>query len=59
MYAIRSYYVTPSSKIVGDMAMFMVQNNLQPKDVFERGEELAFPQGVIDFFKGMISYNFV
>ncbi|MEJ2700513.1 MAG: pyruvate carboxylase, partial [Desulfuromonadales bacterium] len=46
--------VTPSSKIVGDMAMFMVQNNLQPEDVFERGNELTFPQGVVDFFKGMI-----
>ncbi len=46
--------VTPSSKIVGDMTMFMVQNNLEPEDVFERGEELAFPQSVIDFFKGMI-----
>ncbi len=46
--------VTPSSKIVGDMTMFMVQNNLQPADVFTRGEELTFPQGVVDFFKGMI-----
>ncbi len=46
--------VTPSSKIVGDMAMFMVQNNLEPKDVFERGHDLTFPQGVVDFFKGMI-----
>ncbi len=46
--------VTPSSKIVGDMAMFMVQNNLEPEDVFERGHELTFPQGVVDFFKGMI-----
>jgi len=46
--------VTPSSKIVGDMAMFMVQNNLEPVDVFERGAELTFPQGVVDFFKGMI-----
>jgi pyruvate carboxylase len=46
--------VTPSSKIVGDMAMFMVQNNLEPEDVFARGEELAFPQSVVDFFKGMI-----
>ncbi len=46
--------VTPSSKIVGDMAMFMVQNNLQPEDVFARGHELTFPQGVVDFFKGMI-----
>lgn len=46
--------VTPSSKIVGDMAMFMVQNDLEPEDVYERGHELSFPQGVIDFFKGMI-----
>ncbi len=46
--------VTPSSKIVGDMAIFMVQNNLEPEDVYERGAELTFPQGVIDLFKGMI-----
>ena len=46
--------VTPSSKIVGDMAMFMVQNNLEPEDVYERGDDLTFPQGVVDFFKGMI-----
>ncbi|MDX2478796.1 MAG: pyruvate carboxylase [Desulfuromusa sp.] len=46
--------VTPSSKIVGDMAMFMIQNNLEPDDVYERGHDLAFPQGVVDFFKGMI-----
>jgi pyruvate carboxylase len=46
--------VTPSSKIVGDMAMFLVQNNLEPADVFTRGHELTFPQGVVDFFKGMI-----
>ncbi len=46
--------VTPSSKIVGDMAMFMIQNDLEPEDVFERGTNYTFPQGVIDFFKGMI-----
>ena len=46
--------VTPSSKIVGDMAMFMVQNNLEPEDVMQRGDELTFPQGVVDFFKGML-----
>ncbi|NCO51268.1 MAG: pyruvate carboxylase [Deltaproteobacteria bacterium] len=46
--------VTPSSKIVGDMAMFMIQNNLEPEDVMTRGDEFTFPQGVIDFFKGMI-----
>ncbi len=46
--------VTPSSKIVGDMAMFMVRNNLEPEDIFRNGDNLTFPQGVIDFFKGMI-----
>ena len=46
--------VTPSSKIVGDMAMFMIQNNLEPEDVYARGNEYTFPQGVVDFFKGMI-----
>ena len=46
--------VTPSSKIVGDMAMFLVQNNLEPEDVFRKGDDLTFPQGVVDFFKGMI-----
>jgi len=46
--------VTPSSKFVGDMALYMVQNDLEPEDVMQRGHELTFPQGVIDFFKGMI-----
>ncbi len=44
--------VTPSSKVVGDMAIFMVTNNLTPKDVMENGEEISFPDSVIDFFKG-------
>jgi len=46
--------VTPSSKIVGDMAMFLVKNNLEPEDVFTQGEDLAFPESVVGFFKGMI-----
>lgn len=44
--------VTPSSKVVGDMAIFMVTNNLQPEDVMERGETLSFPESVISFFRG-------
>ncbi|TYB75829.1 pyruvate carboxylase [Bizionia myxarmorum] len=44
--------VTPSSKVVGDMAIFMVTNNLKPQDVMERGGELSFPESVISFFKG-------
>ncbi|MBN4085399.1 pyruvate carboxylase [Flavobacteriaceae bacterium AH-315-B10] len=44
--------VTPSSKVVGDMAIFMVTNDLTPKDVMQRGEEISFPESVISFFKG-------
>ncbi len=44
--------VTPSSKVVGDMAIFMVTNDLSPDDVMQRGQEISFPDSVIDFFKG-------
>ncbi|MCU7833739.1 MAG: pyruvate carboxylase [gamma proteobacterium symbiont of Taylorina sp.] len=44
--------VTPSSKVVGDMALFMVSNNLSEEDVMQQGETLAFPDSVIDLFKG-------
>jgi pyruvate carboxylase len=46
--------VTPSSKVVGDMAMFLVKNNLQPEDVFTSKEDLAFPESVVGMFKGML-----
>jgi pyruvate carboxylase len=46
--------VTPSSKIVGDMALFMVTNNLQPKDLFDAGRHLSFPKSVFEFFHGDI-----
>jgi len=46
--------VTPSSKIVGDMALFMVQNNLTEEDIYERGASIDFPASVIEFFKGDI-----
>ncbi|MGX7351090.1 pyruvate carboxylase [Enterococcus canis] len=44
--------VTPSSKVVGDMSLFMVQNNLTEEDVYEKGSELSFPESVISFFQG-------
>ncbi|MDR3157176.1 MAG: pyruvate carboxylase [Lactobacillales bacterium] len=44
--------VTPSSKVVGDMALFMIQNNLSEEDVYARGEELSFPKSVVSFFAG-------
>lgn len=46
--------VTPSSKVVGDMALFMVQNELDEESVIERGEKLDFPDSVIAFFRGDI-----
>src|SRR5262249_38012888 len=46
--------VTPTSKVVGDMALFMVGNNLTPKDVLEGQRELAFPESVVEFFEGRL-----
>ncbi|KAK9470000.1 carbamoyl-phosphate synthase L chain, ATP binding domain-containing protein [Dipodascopsis tothii] len=46
--------VTPTSKVVGDLAQFMVSNKLSPEDVVERAESLDFPDSVLDFLQGMI-----
>ncbi len=50
--------VTPSSKIVGDMALFMVQNNLDEISVVTRGKKIDFPDSVIEFFEGYIGQPF-
>lgn len=44
--------VTPSSKVVGDMALFMVQNELTEEDIYDRGDELSYPESVVSFFQG-------
>jgi len=46
--------VTPSSKVVGDMALYMLANGLAPKDVLQRGGDLTFPDSVIEYFEGRI-----
>ncbi|XP_077444818.1 pyruvate carboxylase, mitochondrial-like isoform X1 [Stigmatopora argus] len=46
--------VTPSSKIVGDLAQFMVQNNLSRAEVEERADELSFPLSVVEFLQGHV-----
>ncbi|MEK4030322.1 pyruvate carboxylase [Pseudobacillus sp. FSL P4-0506] len=46
--------VTPSSKVVGDMALFMVQNNLTEEDVLEKGDKIDFPDSVIELFEGYL-----
>ena len=44
--------VTPSSKVVGDMAMFMTTNGFTKQDILDKGMEISFPDSVINFFKG-------
>lgn len=46
--------VTPSSKVVGDMAIFMVQNDLTPDNIYDKAKDMAFPDSVMDYFRGMI-----
>lgn len=46
--------VTPSSKMVGDMAIFMVKNDLTPENIYDKAKDMAFPDSVVDYFKGMM-----
>ena len=46
--------VTPSSKFVGDMAIFMVQNGLTSENIFEKGEGMSFPDSAVSYFQGMM-----
>jgi pyruvate carboxylase len=44
--------VTPTSKVVGDMALFMVANDLTPDEVENPARDVAFPESVVSLFKG-------
>jgi hypothetical protein len=46
--------VTPSSKVVGDLANFMVSNNLDEHSLVERAGELSFPKSVVEFLQGYL-----
>ncbi len=46
--------VTPTSKVVGDMALFLVANNLTPDDTLDPERELAFPESVVELFEGRL-----
>lgn len=46
--------VTPSSKAVGDMAIFMVQNGLTPENIYEKAAGIDFPDSIVSFFEGMM-----
>ena len=44
--------MTPSSKVVGDLAQFMVQNKLNEEDLLMRG--LDYPNSVVEYFLGTL-----
>ncbi|KAK0126202.1 pyruvate carboxylase [Cadophora gregata] len=46
--------VTPTSKVVGDLAQFMVSNKLNFDDVQKKAGELDFPGSVLEFFEGLM-----
>ncbi|GAA0101343.1 pyruvate carboxylase [Paraclostridium bifermentans] len=46
--------VTPSSKVVGDLAIFMVKNKLDKNNIVSEGKNLSFPDSVVDYCRGMI-----
>jgi pyruvate carboxylase len=46
--------VTPTSKVVGDLAQFMVSNSLSYDDVLAKAEQLDFPSSVLEFFEGLM-----
>ncbi|WP_458790053.1 pyruvate carboxylase [Yoonia sp. MH D7] len=46
--------VTPSSKVVGDMALMMVSQNLTRAQVEDPSVDVVFPDSVIDMMKGSL-----
>jgi pyruvate carboxylase len=50
--------VTPSSKVVGDMALFMTSNNYTAADIWEKGETMSFPESVKQLFRGDLGQPF-
>ena len=48
--------VTPTSKVVGDMALFMVANGLTPEEVADPARDTAFPESVVSLMKGELGF---
>jgi pyruvate carboxylase len=48
--------VTPSSKVVGDMALFLLANELKPADLLKLDEhhDLSLPNSVVEMFSGAL-----
>jgi pyruvate carboxylase len=48
--------VTPSSKVVGDLALFMVTNDLTPEAILEGSRRSGFPTSVVEMLQGQLGY---
>ncbi len=48
--------VTPSSKVVGDMTLFLLANEMKPKDLLELDEhhDISLPNSVVEMFSGAL-----
>ncbi|MGE0448539.1 MAG: pyruvate carboxylase [Vicinamibacterales bacterium] len=46
--------VTPSSKVVGDLALFLVTNKLTESDVLNASAPLSFPRSVVEMMQGLL-----
>ena len=46
--------VTPSSKVVGDLSIFMYNNDLTAENILEKGKDLSYPDSLLDYFRGMM-----
>ncbi len=48
--------VTPSSKVVGDLSLYLLNRNMKASDVLERGEEVEFPKSSVDLCAGRLGF---
>ncbi len=48
--------VTPTSKVVGDLALSMVANDLTPEDIADPEREVSFPESVVSLFRGDLGF---
>lgn len=46
--------VTPSSKVVGDMTLFLVTNNIKAQEIINNNKDISFPTSVVEFFEGRL-----
>ena len=46
--------VTPTSKVVGDLTLYLLGNNLTPADLLDPARPVSFPESAVEFFSGKL-----